>query len=275
MAALYDHFKNNSLKWAANESTPNGSPDGADGFSIDPVGSETFSINFRRAGSNAIRGLIDPDGNITDPGNTSTSPTASANASREEEVLYLIETSGNVCLVLEWEDAIMVLVEEDTGNIFSGYHVGRIFEPVSQDLVSQGVDGLGVLGGEPRSGTSGTSRWGYSGGGRRNAFRVNNTGVEANDWTGTNAPAFPSSVSTGAEQIQNVNYAPLPKYVNVDGRLIGVMKYWFLIDPPQTSKTRLRESGGEDLYMYLGTSDPGSTTQDIVAWPDGVDPNNP
>jgi hypothetical protein len=256
---------------------------GGDGFTITPTvtPSPDFQANFHRTSTTLIKGHLDP-GTTSAPGSAGpeVAPTKSTFSSPEKSVLPTINASGNVCLVVEWADAFMVLVEDST-NVFyaSGYHAGIILEPLVQDYIALGTDGLGILGGVPSGGTAIATMWLRSTvGGTHNTFRINNTETEATDWQNTDVNPLPYQGTSTTNRLHASGYygvCPSFRWHSTTQRWYGVHKYVWIWYPNKTFKTRLQNpSGGEDLYMCLGGHSTGITTGPLVIpWPDNTDPD--
>lgn len=285
MAELYSHFNGGSTKFTANTGTENGAVSGGDGFSVDPVDvGETWTANFRRLNTTDVNCLIDPAGTITDPGDTGSTPTSSSLSSPESNCFPAIPITGNVVLILEWDDAFMVLQEDATNVFYSGSaHIGRVLVPDSTDVALIGEDGLGIFGGIPTATAGSATAWCYSAGSATNQLRWGISGTSSNDWlSGDGIPdANVYNPLIGDCQTGNGTGGFAPCVVSFskagNARIIGSAKYWQTWYVADTHKTVIEHPDtGEDLYMYTGGYSTGVTTGKlIVPWPDATDPDAP
>ena len=128
-------------------------------LTIEPAASldYSFQLNIRRNGATAFKFLIDPSSGITDEGDSSTSPTTSADASAEVG-FTLSGTPHADLLICETDDAFMFLIQDTTRNFdLFGYQGGLIFSPNDESDPANGIEGYGILSGIPRfTASSGT-----------------------------------------------------------------------------------------------------------------------
>ena len=267
---LYNHFNITSTQCSIS-STPTGAPAGSGSFTItaDAV-AETFQINFRQATTTTCWVTIDPDGAITNAGtagNPGVAPTGlSANAG--PEVLgFSTSSTGSKAIILEWDDAIMLLLE-DTATTFyrNGIHAGRILQPFFADDLSRGIDGLALLGGIPNLGAA-SNNWAHYSGATGSYIHINNNGA-AGDWLNTIYWTNTGVVTTAS--IGDAYYFPpfVMQAGNTGARELGICKYLYRADILRVAKIRLEDNLGVTKYMYIGSS----TSPILIPWPDATPP---
>jgi len=265
MEQLYNYFNATSVLWGIDlASTPTGTPTGSDSFTLLAAGAETFQINLRRTTAAIIQFIVDPDGTIT---NSSTKAGLSANACTEKATIT-ISSSGAYALILEWADAIMILIDNAASTAHPmGAHAGKIFTPMYADDASRGVDGLGILGGTPTTANS-VANWTSNTGATYSFIRVNDTGVPATDWS--NDFTFLDDAPNSDPSLGGAYYfSPhLFRTKDSNGRIIGICKYLIRADQDRASRTRLENGLAVGKYLHIG----GATDCLLVPWPDATPP---
>ena len=152
--ALKTHF-DTSVLWTVDAFAE------GEGLTIGCV-ADGFQINWRRRNATDIRTSIDPDGSITDPGDsTPTAPTGTGADWSGESTQTVVTNglwdvtdsitgsigAGSSVWVAEHDDAVFLFITNTTVTVASnGCYAGRIYTPVLSSLApSVGQDGLGFV----------------------------------------------------------------------------------------------------------------------------------
>ena len=269
MKALHDHFNTeaSALFEIDSRATVNGSPTGSSGFVITPKGADDFQIILRRKDTDEVYISIDPDGDITNSGNTSTAATGSTDeTSPEKPALRCDNVTSLKVIVAEWADRLAILVLDDATQTLHKYtaYMGKIIMP----LAGTGRSGLGVLGYEAQLGTS---TWGWA---QRTAspaarlLHVNAGGTQAQNWD--TAPYVDDQNLASGVDGDGVKISPSALIVRTfNNRTQGVLQDFFEFGTEHTPGVRVENpSDGTDMFLYVGNLTQGL----VMRWPDGVDP---
>lgn len=188
VAALITHWTSAPGLWDIVDSVA------GESVSVVAKASPTCHLNIRRVSTTQLSCNVDPDSNISDPGDASTSPTGSANMSPDchTGTISSISTRFFVC---EYEDAITVLFQDSTKTYTNyGIHAGNIYQAYRASDQAIGFDGHGAMVGHINN--SGTNSWASSSS-QVNGSRVrtyNNGGVAS--WRQCSSSDFGSVLST-------------------------------------------------------------------------------
>lgn len=262
MAALFSHWSGTSTKFVASagDAVTAGDP-GSYSFRLNTKNnpSELWTVNFRNSGTvgspsaTDVEMALDPSGDtaFVDPKD----PADTAGPAWTGELTSFNYVSGSLngdALVLEWADAVMVLLYGTAGTFWPrGFHFGRVYVPfAASDEEDNYRDGLGLLGSIPSNLLSTTS-W-ISSTATDAVFRTGlTTWVGKNDWPATiNAGMLTVGADTGVP-------VPISLYV-VGKRYLGFMKYlqgW----TGENARVRLQNGSGVFRYMFV-SSNAGTST---------------
>jgi hypothetical protein len=151
---LYSHFANTLGNfWEVDGNVTITDPSKA--FTIKPRNQGyDFQINFRRWDSDAslVTTTIDPLSEITNAGEASQDrslPKSASNlAFKASSAFYFANADyvGDGLWVIELEDALFILNVYSEGKSYYGLHLGKILAPSRSSYISNGLDGLGILG---------------------------------------------------------------------------------------------------------------------------------
>lgn len=257
VSALYTHFNTTSTKFSVKQGA-------GVAFTLDcELAGEDWEVNVRSDGAATnIKALLDPLGNITDAGDTSTAPTLtdSSESSGEVNLMTLAATRSPDLYVIELPDAFIVLtMNSGKTQLSEGMHVGKIWRSIP---FANPVDELGMLGDwlDFSSYSSAHSYWlGASGPSLvyvdAGTWKRPTTPLAANNETyAPSGKRWPGAIMLSIEDISS----------SFDRAYAGYLRYCYFSPEGTTSSIGDTEDGTNDHFIYAEAG--VSTTKFLLPW---------
>lgn len=254
----------------ANHSVIDTANGGADGIIYTPASaSYSYYTSIRRDGAGKLLFGISPAGAITTAGGPSLAPAGTTSDwSGEAELDLALFSSGSKLWMKSLEDSLHFEWTNAADTVVLRLvQLGEIWIPWDLDDPSRGVDGLGILCGQPALHATGTNN---------DAILSDTTQSRVHyatdDWQ---AAAFQTLSYPTADD--GPNYKPVPYLVIVDhtsgttfDHTLGYYKYYRRKTQTRVNKTRIESTVSDQAWKHI--SGLTTVTETVDLWRKGVAP---